>query len=178
MSERYRLLLRASAVMMLLGALPLFVAAIQPPRDADPSLHPNIAEPAMLLLLCIGTSAALWAFSLMPTSLRQHPQDVAAAEQLQEDVAGMFVRMDEMAASVEQLSRIVRQLSLGVAPDSGDTQKAVAAGHEVISRLERSLSEIRELAMLTERERQAWRDLSQRLRPPEAMEAAGRAMKD
>src|ERR1700733_11682568 len=152
MAERFRLLLRAAALMLLVGAVPLFMAATRDAHDVDPQTHLAIALPAMMLLICLGTSAALWAFSLMPKALEKHPEDAAAVAQLQEDVAGMFVRLDELAASVEQLTRTLRQTAGPAAPqESPNTATARTVGQEVINRLERSLQEIRDLAVLTER---------------------------
>lgn len=159
MSERSRLLLRAAALVLLLAAAALFVVVARADRDAVDGMSPaSLAQPAMLLLVCIGSAAALWAVSLVPAEQRGPEAPAPAADpaglaQVQQDVAGMFLRVDELAGLVERLAREIRAAAKS-APDPHEKAKAVE--RTVVEHLERSLEEIRELAMLTERERQ-WR---------------------
>jgi hypothetical protein len=170
MSERSRLLLRAAAVVLLVGAAALFVVVARAERDADVVSTVPIAQSAILLLICIAAAAALWALSLTAgaahgsgstiTETLPAPVDSAALARLQQDISGMFLRVDELAVLIERVCRDLRSASSR--PGEGAKDKSI--DRAVVDRLEQSLDEIRELAMLTERERQIRLDEARRER--------------
>jgi hypothetical protein len=175
MGDRFKLLLRATSVLLLAGGVALFVATLRAGRDADLAGRDDIAPPAMLLLVCVGSAAALWAVSLVSVGQQRTAAEQAEATRLAQDVTAALVRLDGVAGALDRLARDVRATKNGtprsIAATAPQEHLPASLDPALLERFERSLQEVRELAMLTESERQRRFDVARSTRRVDGVNA-------